>query len=344
MKATRSRGFSLVELMIAIALGLFLLATISVVFVNSSRSRDETERANRQIENGRYAMQVMGDDLRLAGFLAAFDVGQANFALPAAKPDPCDTTVAGLNAALPLHVQGYDGGAALGCIADVKAGTDIVVVRRAAGCVADAAGCSATAAGQAYFQASLCNNNSELASNTLAGQYRLDTDAAKLILSARNCVDRAPKMRYLVRIYFVANNDVAGDGIPTLKRAELNNGAFQVIPIAQGIENLQLEYGIDTNNDGSPDVFTADPDSKPVCAGAACVQNWANAITAKIHLLARNTTPSYGSYTDDKTYTLGLKADGTDHAVPAQNDAYRRHVYQGDVRFYNPSGRRETAP
>ena len=135
--------------------------------------------------------------------------------------------------------------------------------------------------------------------------------------------------------------------IPTLKRAELgDNGAggtaFKIVPLVEGVENLQLEYGIDTDNDSGPDVFTADPDNY-ACVGAACVTNWRNVMAVRVNLLARNTeaTPQY---VDSKVYLLGRKADGSDNVIPANGngygDAFKRHVYQGEVRINNAALRR----
>ena len=66
-------GISLIELMVGITLGLLVLAGLAGVFANSSRSRSDIERASRQIENGRYALQVLTDDIRLAGFYGEFN-------------------------------------------------------------------------------------------------------------------------------------------------------------------------------------------------------------------------------------------------------------------------------
>jgi type IV pilus assembly protein PilW len=332
--------------MIAVTLGLLLVAGLAATFANSSRARDELERASQQIENGRYAMQVLGDDLRLAGYLGEFDLVQAALSTPGTKPDPCATDVPTLNTALPLHIQGYDNGAALSCLSDVKSNTDIVVVRRASTCVSGAA--CPTVAGAPYFQASFCNNATELGSPSGTNHYRLDAVAANLNRTWRDCTAPAGTRLYLARIYFVANNDVAGDGIPTLKRAELTTahptsptgGTWTIVPIAQGIENLQLEYGIDTNNDGIPDSVTADPDTYGACFGAGCVANWQNVVSVKINLLARNTSTS-SEYTDTKTYSLGLLANGSANTVAPFNDRYKRHVFQAGVRLENPAGRRE---
>jgi type IV pilus assembly protein PilW len=144
LRVRQQFGFSLVELMIAITLGMLVMISLVTAFVNSSRTRDEVERASQQIENGRYAMQVLGTDLWLAGYWAEFNVAGANLANPASKPDPCATALTDLSAALPTHIQGYDQGAVLSCLSDVKANTDIVVVRRASTCVRGSTDCPAT--------------------------------------------------------------------------------------------------------------------------------------------------------------------------------------------------------
>ena len=135
----KQSGLSLVELMISVTLGLLILGGATTVFVNISNTRQEIEKAGRQIENGRYAMQLLSDDLANAGFLAEFDPTPLTTTALASLPDACATDLATLRTALPLHVQGYDNGAgAPTCITDVKTDTDIVVVRRASTCVAGA--------------------------------------------------------------------------------------------------------------------------------------------------------------------------------------------------------------
>ncbi len=332
-------GYSLVELMIALTLSLLVLIGLIATFVDSSKNRDEVERANQQIESGRYALQTLVDDLRLAGYLAEFDAGKAGLGLPLSLPDPCAFDLPTLRIALPLHVQGYDNGAALTCLSGVRPNTDILVVRRASSCVSGAPGCAAVA-GAPYFQAALCSSAAQLGSPTATDWYRLDTDVTKLDRLQRDCATPAAARQFLTRIYFIDSNNQPGDGIPTLKRAELSAGGFAVVPIAEGIQDLQLEYGIDTDNDGVPNAFSADPGSFNACAGAACVANWANVVAVKINLLARNSTPSAG-YTDRKTYALGLQASGAANTVGPFNDGYKRHVFRGEVRLNNPAGRRE---
>ena len=63
-----ARGFSLVELMVAIAIGLILMAGLAVLFANSSQSGNEIEKSVRQIENGRYALELLNEDVSVAGY------------------------------------------------------------------------------------------------------------------------------------------------------------------------------------------------------------------------------------------------------------------------------------
>ena len=64
----RERGFSLVELMIASTLGLLILSTMISVFVSTSQSRNEVDKSSRQIENGRFAIEMLREDIQLASF------------------------------------------------------------------------------------------------------------------------------------------------------------------------------------------------------------------------------------------------------------------------------------
>jgi len=336
-------GYTIIELMIAITISLIILASLVAIFANNSRTRGEIERANQQTENGRYAVQLITDDLHNAGYLAEFN--PALLPTPATKPDPCDTSVAGLNSALPIAVQGYDNGAgAPACLTDVRAGTDILVVRHASTCAVGSAGCDVTVANAAYFQASGCNNttnSTELASGNVANYFVLDTNAASFTLHQKDCATLANQYQYRTNIYFVANNDNAGDGIPTLKRAELGLGgnSFSIVPLVEGVENLQIEYGLDTSvpTAGTPAVYTADPDNYVPCA-ASPITCWRNTVAAKINILTRNTTTTQG-YVDAKVYTLGLKADGTVNTVGPFSDAYKRHTSESVVTLNNTAGR-----
>ena len=335
----RQRGFTIVEFMIAITLSMIVVAALTAAFIGNSKSRAVIEKANQQIESARYAMEAIKDDLELAGYWSHFNIRNAGLGTPAALPNPCATAVADLTAALPVNVQGYDGGASLTCISDRKANSDIVVIRRVATCVAGTTDC-ALISGAPYFQASLCNSGTELGAVSSAQHFRLDTDLTNLDRTQRDCVTAAERRRFLTHIYFVANNDSSGDSIPTLKRAELGAGGFTTTSIAHGIESLQFNYGIDTSGDGNPEAFNANPSTYNGCSGTACVQNWVDVMSVKVFLLAREAEATTG-HQDTKTYQMGQAADGSIITLGPFNDAFKRHVYQSVIRLQNPAVRRE---
>lgn len=367
--ARAQAGATLVETMIAMTIGLMLLLTLSQIFVANGAFRRDLDRSSRLVENGSYAMERLSDDLRSAGYYAEFDLTAASLPLPGAKPDPCSADIAALAAALPLPIQGYDEGVGLpsscttgdhAAIRNHRIGSDVVVIRRVEPCVAGpvaAAGCAAPIAGAPYFQASHCTWAPPYPATELAGPgngwFKLDKILVNLNMHNIDCNSNpggplADYHRFVVRIYFVSNDDVPGDGIPTLKLAQLDGTGFtdaSVISLAEGIENLQIEYGLETvSTNGTADGFSADPDTYAGCAGAgaACsAQNWAAAVAVKVHMLGRNTEPTTAGYTNSKSFTLGRKADGTLNTIPAYNDKYKRHVYEASVRLYNSSGRNQ---
>ena len=330
-------GLSLIELMTSIALGLIILTAVLTVFFNTSAARSEVERTNRQIENGRYAVELIATDLRLAGFFGEFDA--ASSPIPAALPaDACSLAAADWEAWLPLHVLGYDGAAFVSpncTLANHKAGTDVVVVRRARTCAAGLAGCEPALAGQPYIQTSLCAT--EVTSHKLGLEGGTTFDLKK-----KDCTTLSEKRQYFARIYYISTDNGAGASIPTLMRLELTGAGWAATPLVEGIEEFNAEYGLDSDGDGAPDAYVANPSDYPpgACTGACPVSNWMNVVTARFHLLARNLDASPG-YTDAKTYEIGRDASGIPVSV-TPGGPYRRHVYSSLVRIANAAGRRDT--
>lgn len=320
--AARARGFTLVELMVGLALGLLVLATTAVAFLNVSSSRREMEKMNGQMENGRYATQLLMDDIALAGYWGEFNPN----VLPApANIEPCTTDPVDLKLQLPLHIQAYDyTPTPPSCVSDVKPNTRIIVVRRAATCAAGSGtgDCAAAVGGTTYIQSALCNT--ELALPTIAQRYVVSSTLADFTLHKRGCAAGADIRKYVVHIYFVANNNNPSDGIPTLKRAELGAGSFSVQPLVEGIDNLQAEYALDSDGNGTPNSYTANPATNEL----------ASVVGVKLYVLARNTEPTPG-YSDAKQYPLGP------YAVGPLLDQYKRHEYSALVRVANVAGRRE---
>ncbi|WP_415889495.1 PilW family protein [Neptuniibacter sp. SY11_33] len=61
-------GFSLLELMIAMVMGLFLIGGVISVFIGSSQSFRSNESLSRVQENGRFALEMISHELRSVGY------------------------------------------------------------------------------------------------------------------------------------------------------------------------------------------------------------------------------------------------------------------------------------
>ena len=163
------RGLSLIELMISLGISMVVLAGLTALLVNVSTTNNELAKANAQIENGRFAVQLIESEVVHAGFWGGFvpQFDDVNWLVapgdtPSAVPNPClaysaaNWNFAHINNLVGIALQSGDAAPGDCVLANKKTRTDVLVVRHADTCVAGAAGCDAVVADKMYFQASLC--------------------------------------------------------------------------------------------------------------------------------------------------------------------------------------------
>jgi hypothetical protein len=114
--------------------------------------------------------------------------------------------------------------------------------------------------------------------------------------------------------------NVAGDGIPTLCKKVLQGvgPSMGTECLATGIEDLQIEYGIDTTEDGNPNMYLPDP----------TLAQMQSAVSARISLLAR-TAEIDTRYTNEKTFTISNAPAYT------PNDSFHRRIFSTSVAIQN---------
>jgi len=375
----RQGGFSLVEMMVALAIGLVIVTALSQLFVNISRTNHEMEKTNSQIENARFGLQILEGDVVHAGFWDTYvpEFDDLSFVdtptdFPAAIPDPCLAyNPANWNAdfmkeliGIPLEVTAGAPGTCAGLIADQVPNTDVLVVRHAYTCEPETAGCDDDgAAGRLYFQASVCADD--------AVPYQLDPNST---LPDKTCTAGtvAPRRKFVQSIYYIRDwfsNTPAKDGIPTLVRSQfdLSGGALAQQPaqaLVEGIERFRVEVGIDNLSEpyaGFPAGSPADPNAAVVWLDP---DNWTVPTNRGDGVPDGNFVhcPTSGCTRDDlvnvvavKIYvlaranepTLGYKDTktyklGSSGTIGPFNDQYKRHVFSTTVRLNDISGRRET--
>jgi len=330
---SKARGYTLLELIIAIGLGVAIMLALMLMFSRNSGDQQELERTVRQMENARFSVDTLTEDVMHAGFFSDFN---PNTVLPApviTSPDPCAVLpaaqgwvspdpVVGTVMQMPRAIEGIPAATVVGCLTNRRPNTEAIVIRRAE--TGPTIALAAASSNNLYIQTARCRDE--------VGQFRIAAGpAAAFNLMPSNCTSGAVNdavRRLLQRTYYVAtcNDCVNNDGIPTLKRVEMIDGALRTASIAEGVENLQFEFGVDTSGDGVPDTT--------LTTGALTAADWPNVVSVRMHVLTRSERPSPG-HTETRTYQLGPNVALT----PA--DAFKRTLFATTVRLNNVGSRRE---
>lgn len=341
------QGLSVVELMVGLTVGMIMVAGLALMFGNATRSSLELEKAVRHIENGRQAIDVLSEDLALAGFYGTLPTyGYAP--LPTANPcsdsatlasDLASGTLAGAALpALPLPVVGVYPAESLTCLAHRKSGTPALVLRRLDTAVRQPKDIELTNR-RLYVQDSHFQADNFYSYKVTAGS------ASGLDLRA---IDGKPNVarRFLARVYYIAtcsNCNNGGDGIPTLMRLDLDGAQTVTRPVAEGIDQIAFDYGFDNNADGAADLWWglngAAGANQAAAAATDADKGWKNLVAVRVALVSRNIERTAG-FVDASTYEMGLAGASKNTYTPPADATKRRH-YVATIRLATVAGGRE---
>ena len=330
----------MVELMVALVITLILLAGIGQIFLGSKKSFTIQDSLGRMQENGRYAINTIAADLRRAGYwggnadinaIEDFTPGGAlNGNMIATDNGSCtDVNWARM---LTHRVYGRDDNRTnYGCLpSDPTHIGDILVTRFAAPWTVGGITTPSFVNAQYYIRSSLFEGK----------LFRGQDQASHPVTGA--AVRDAELIAHGYFIHTSTNSDAGkcpgSAAIPSLYRMSLVNGALAAEEIAYGVDQFQVQYGIDTDGDDSVDSY--------IDAVAATDARWGQVIAARIWLLTRAECPETG-YNNTNTYAMGnvnytpgttdLDADGDiDGDTDGDgNDDYRRQLFTTTVRLRN---------
>jgi type IV pilus assembly protein PilW len=317
-----NKGFALVELIIALSVGLVLFAGVLSIFVGMRTTTAETSSYGELQENGRFAISVLTEDLLRQSFWGDLSgtLNQANILVtsPAINNDCSGGGVN--NATLPqgtgpfraLWGQTIIAGNPnpLGCFAAVagtqtRVNSDVIQFKRVRS--------------NPIAQADLNANNVYLYSNLLEGTIFSNNAIPPVIANGTY-------WQYQHNVYYVRERNIGVDTVPVLMQGNLVNRGMNFTPIIDGIEIIRFMYGVDINGDGNVDNY--------LNAANVPESAWDNAgdnsiLAVKIFVLARNIRPDV-KYNNTNTYQLG------DLAFPV-NDNFRRLLFSSTVTLYNAS-------
>lgn len=317
--------------MIALLLGLLVIAAVSGIFLSSSRNYREDERIARMHDNARFAVSELTHEIEMAGHWAELFFPPVQN--PAATTAPgtlapmatamATVPLAGTDCGPGSTSWKYDTTPAIEIRDNVASGTassfyscldathvapdtDIISIKRVAG---TPTALSSSDNGSVFFRT---NNSSGVL-------FIHPTAASDDGLSA--VTPPATDWAYRVSIYYIRDYfESVGDGIPSLCREVLQGTSIvgDSAGCIPGIQNLQLEAGIDEDDDGVADFYRAAPPTN----------RFDNIVGVRIVVLAR-TAERLNGYTNPKTYTL------SNLAAFAPADAFPREVMQSTVLVRN---------
>lgn len=322
------RGMSLIELMIAMTLGILIVAGMATLFTQNKNSYRQDEKIARMQEDARFAMNEIVDDIELAGFWSNLH-DPATITVDAdlvVSQDCGDGTANWIYdpmqpiAAFDTQTAGTDPNAVFECLtnANWQAGSDVFLIKRVEGMALEekTTAPAAATAPRVYMR-----------TNGVIGWLHQSGDASGEPSFGAGTVEN---WLYLPALYYVRNYaETAGDGIPTLCRYSMNyaqdvaggNPSLVEECLAQGVETMQLEYGIDNNSDGVANLYLSNPTAAQLAA---------DLVSVRVHLLLRSLTADQ-NYTNTKTYSLGnLDYDPVD-------DGFYRRVYTTTISVRNPT-------
>jgi type IV pilus assembly protein PilW len=299
-------GLTMVELLVALAIGSFLIIGAVQIYNQSRQAFVVNESIARVQETAQFAMDTIEADLRMAS-----NWGRTSRALavdgrsvlgdpnPNGLPEPAECGD-GWALDIAMTVDGENNLYNLPCAAEPAAqpNSDFVTVRRAT-----------------VAPVPLEAGRLQIQTTRIQGAMFADGAVPVLFSPADSTTHNL-----LVNTYYVADDSALIPGTPTLRRKTLTitGGAPDIDDqeVAPGVENLQIQFGVDVDEDNTVDRYVNPGDEVYDPAAPGYIPG-ARIMTARIWLVVRGVSPEVGII-DNRDYEPG----DIDLGVP--NDNYRR--------------------
>lgn len=376
LKARSAAGFSLIEMMVAILIGIILSVGLIQVMVAGKTASQATQGANFMQENARFASSQLDYSLQMAdhwgssnpdkgqntaGALAVYNTAMANCAGLESASTTTYTTgenwwtlgTYGITAGTQAAMDGTLGG---GCLPDYYGG-DVVVVRYAdsnfiqcadVACVTPTPAITANAlyVRVAIGKGMVLAKGSEI-TDLAGGTYDTPLNAGYFESPDRANQDGMYTYPYRLEVYYIRNCSTPtagactaasdnGSPIPTLWRRRLDNSGTLVLePVVEGIQDMQLQYGLASDNvsGGTIPVRFSDIQTYKTATqigGGAGATDWLKVVSVRVALLTQSDSfNSSGTRTNVTEQSIqGANALGWDPSVKYSGaaDPYVRHA------------------
>jgi type IV pilus assembly protein PilW len=290
---SRQHGITLIELMVALAIGSFLMIGAIQIYSQSRQAFVINESIARVQETAQFALDTIEADLRMASNWGRTSRGLSiDGRTMIGQPNPKTLSVpldCGEDWSIELGtpVDGFDNVMGLTCPAQnaAQANSDVLTVRRAS-----------------VNTVPLQAGRLQIQSTRIQGEIFDDGNIPPQFDPAQSATHNL-----MVSSYYVDANSDLIPGVPTLRRKVLGiqgvNSAVFDQEIAPGVENLQIQFGIDMNEDNTVDRYV-DPGDEIYNPEAPGYSPGARVLTARVWLVVRGLAREPG-VDDQQAYTPG---------------------------------------
>lgn len=358
MKKIRQNGFSLIELMVALTIGLILVSGIIAVYIAQTQTYKTTGSQGSIQDSENAIAALVTPAVRSTGFMGCSNVMFAQSNLNPGGPPPLGTldnaqtmlmgydytgtagagsvfTIASENPPNDANMADWSPGLDPSLASDVLPGSDVLIVFGAAP-LSQPVGVTSISPGSSSFM-------TQSTTGLAVGQFAAISDCAKATVfqisgitgstvthaagagALANQTSALP-VNYQTAAQVVPMQETAffvaqgQNGETTLMRAVLQaNGIWNIQPLVPGVETMQVLYGIGAN--GATSQYLP----------ASAVTNWALVTTVRLGFLLEGQAGS-GSPSNNPTAFSVL---GTQFTTPT--DTRLRHVYEMTINVRNAS-------
>ena len=291
----RQFGFTLVELMVALVIGLFLTAGMIQVYVSNKHTFRFSESISRIQENGRYAVDFIARDMRMADFWGCnrgenltdhLDgwcgatptegiVGQDGSPGAPGSPDLPDTITLRGAVRAGLTVAGHTPPLSTTVSVEGTKGNAEGLLGKTTNNTGDIALISSCSSADLFQVTSITGGSPAVlafatGTGTPPGPPGNATDAL-----SNEYDETATVLAWREVIYTVADPDGAGPRQSVLQIQENACAGGAIQEVVEGVENMQIAYGEDVDGDGSADSYVR----------ATSVSDWENVVSVRMSLL-----------------------------------------------------------
>jgi type IV pilus assembly protein PilW len=345
-------GLSIVEALVTMVILMITLGGVYQIFQSNSLTYRMQEGLARVQENGRFAMDFLVNDIRMAGHRGCSSFGPLTNTLNDAEEWTYNFDVG---------IFGYDDVSAsftdLGSL-NIEQNTDVIIIRSVLGNGVNIVKNNSSA--QLFVavvsqESDACDDDTDRVSGICDGDILLVSDCKKSrVFQATNIQiaggnelnishssDSNPPpgnnatswgganaleeerfgtdaeiFKISTIVYYLRKRDSSSDNPPSLYR---KHGTASAQELVEGVENIQFLYGLDTSGDRNVDTYV----------NATSVSDWDNVRSVKIGLLVSTMDEIRGMDTNTDSYNVLVTSIG-----PA-NDMRIRRVFTATVGLRN---------